>query len=110
MEFNVTLIPGDGIGPEIVREARKVLDRVAEKYSHRFTYKEVLMGGCFFCGRIAIKYISTTKNTIYPTNKRIDDAPPVACNNTISFLLDRIILCEPAEIYIIIYDMSDICN
>ena len=42
MEFNVTLIPGDGIGPEIVREARKVLDRVAEKYGHRFTYKEVL--------------------------------------------------------------------
>lgn len=46
MEFNVTLIPGDGIGPEIVRDARKVLDRVAEKYGHRFTYKEVLMGGC----------------------------------------------------------------
>ena len=46
MEFNVTLIPGDGIGPEIVLEARKVLDRVAEKYGHRFTYKEVLMGGC----------------------------------------------------------------
>ncbi len=46
MEFNVTLIPGDGIGPEIVREARKVLDKVAEKYGHRFTYKEVLMGGC----------------------------------------------------------------
>ncbi len=46
MEFNVTLIPGDGIGPEIVREARKVLDRLAEKYGHRFTYKEVLMGGC----------------------------------------------------------------
>ena len=46
MEFNVTLIPGDGLGPEIVREARKVLDRVAEKYGHRFTYKEVLMGGC----------------------------------------------------------------
>ena len=46
MEFNVTLIPGDGIGPEIVREARKVLDRVAEKYGHRFTYKEVIMGGC----------------------------------------------------------------
>lgn len=46
MEFNVTLIPGYGIGPEIVREARKVLDRVAEKYGHRFTYKEVLMGGC----------------------------------------------------------------
>ena len=38
MEFNVTLIPGDGIGPEIVREARKVLDRVAEKYGHLFTF------------------------------------------------------------------------
>ena len=46
MDCKITLIPGDGIGPEIVREARKVLDRVAEKYGHRFTYKEVLMGGC----------------------------------------------------------------
>mgnify|MGYP003036627991 CR=1 FL=1 len=42
MEFNVTLIPGDGIGPEIVREARKVLDRVAEKYGHRFTLRKCL--------------------------------------------------------------------
>ena len=46
MEYNVTLIPGDGIGPEIVREARKVLDKVADKYGHKFNYKEVLMGGC----------------------------------------------------------------
>ena len=46
MEYNVTLIPGDGIGPEIVREARKVLDKVAEKYGHKFNYTEVLMGGC----------------------------------------------------------------
>ena len=46
MVYNVTLIPGDGIGPEIVREARKVLDKVADKYGHKFNYKEVLMGGC----------------------------------------------------------------
>lgn len=45
MEFNVTVIPGDGIGPEIVTEAQKVLDKVAEKYGHRFHYTQVLMGG-----------------------------------------------------------------
>ena len=37
---------GDGIGPEIVEEAKKVLDRVAEKYHHEFTYEKLLMGGC----------------------------------------------------------------
>ena len=46
MEFNVAVIPGDGIGPEIVTEARKVLDKVADKYGHKFNYTEVLMGGC----------------------------------------------------------------
>lgn len=45
MEFNIALIPGDGIGPEIVREARKVLDAIGEKFGHKFSYKEVLMGG-----------------------------------------------------------------
>ena len=34
MGYNITLIPGDGIGPEIVREARKVLDRVGQVYGH----------------------------------------------------------------------------
>ena len=46
MDYNVTLIPGDGIGPEIVREAKKVMDRVGEVYGHCFQYKEILMGGC----------------------------------------------------------------
>ena len=46
MKFHIALIPGDGIGPEIVREARKILDKVAEKYDHKFTYEELLMGGC----------------------------------------------------------------
>ncbi len=46
MNYNVTVIPGDGIGPEIVREARKVMDKVGQVYGHRFDYTEILMGGC----------------------------------------------------------------
>ncbi len=45
MNYNIVVIPGDGIGPEIVREARKVLDAVGAKYGHEFKYEEVLMGG-----------------------------------------------------------------
>ena len=45
MEYMIASISGDGIGPEIVAEAKKVLDRVGAVYGHRFTYKEVLMGG-----------------------------------------------------------------
>lgn len=46
MDYNITLIPGDGIGPEIVREARKVLDKVGVRFGHEFNYTEILMGGC----------------------------------------------------------------
>lgn len=46
MNYNVTVIPGDGIGPEIVREARKVMDKVGQVYGHTFDYTEILMGGC----------------------------------------------------------------
>ena len=46
MGYKITLIPGDGIGPEIVGEARKVLDAVGKKYGHEFDYTEILMGGC----------------------------------------------------------------
>ena len=45
MKLNITCIPGDGIGPEIVAEAKKVLDKVAEVYGHKITYKDILMGG-----------------------------------------------------------------
>ena len=45
MECKIAVISGDGIGPEIVREAKKVLDVVADKYGHTFNYTEVLMGG-----------------------------------------------------------------
>ncbi len=46
MDCRVVIIPGDGIGPEIVREACKVLDRVGQVYGHSFSYTEILMGGC----------------------------------------------------------------
>ena len=46
MKKIIVTIPGDGIGPEIVREAVKVLKRVAEVYGHEFSFSEVLMGGC----------------------------------------------------------------
>ena len=46
MNYNVTVIPGDGIGPEIVKEARKVLDQVGKVFGHSFDYTEILMGGC----------------------------------------------------------------
>lgn len=46
MNFNIAVIKGDGIGPEIVTEAMKVMDKVAEKFGHTFNYTQVLMGGC----------------------------------------------------------------
>ncbi len=45
MDYRIALIHGDGIGPEIVNEAKKVLDRVCEVYGHHFTYTDVLLGG-----------------------------------------------------------------
>jgi 3-isopropylmalate dehydrogenase len=46
LNFKITLLPGDGIGPEVVAEAVRVLDTIANKYKHTFTYQERLMGGC----------------------------------------------------------------
>ena len=45
MEKNIAVIKGDGIGPEIVTEAMKVLDAIADKYNHKFNYTQILMGG-----------------------------------------------------------------
>ncbi|HEX6385185.1 MAG TPA: 3-isopropylmalate dehydrogenase [Anaerolineae bacterium] len=45
MEATITLLPGDGIGPEVVAEAKKVLQAVAHKYGHTFTFSERLAGG-----------------------------------------------------------------
>lgn len=45
MRADIILIPGDGIGPEIVREAKRVLEHVAKKFSHEFVFEEIDMGG-----------------------------------------------------------------
>lgn len=45
MKAKITLLPGDGIGPEVVTEARKVLAAVAAKYNHQFTFQEAIIGG-----------------------------------------------------------------
>ena len=45
MNYRIGVISGDGIGPEIVKEAKKVLDKVGEVYGHTFSYDEILMGG-----------------------------------------------------------------
>lgn len=46
MELKIALLPGDGIGPEIVGEAVKVLNSVAAKYGHTFNYTKALVGAC----------------------------------------------------------------
>jgi len=45
MELHITCIPGDGIGPEIVREAKKVLEKIAVVYGHKMVFEDILMGG-----------------------------------------------------------------
>lgn len=60
MNCKIGVISGDGIGPEIVREARKVLDRAAEKFGHRFDYTELLLGGA----SIDVHGVPLTEETI----------------------------------------------
>lgn len=45
-KYKIAVIPGDGIGPEIIKAGIKVLNKIAEKYNHQFEYEEVFMGGC----------------------------------------------------------------
>ncbi len=46
MKYNIAVIPGDGIGPEVVEQTLRVLDRVGAIYGHEFSCSEVLAGGC----------------------------------------------------------------
>lgn len=46
MNVNIAVIKGDGIGPEVVSQAMKILDAIGEKYGHTFNYQQILMGGC----------------------------------------------------------------
>ncbi len=66
MNFNVAVIPGDGIGPEIVAQAQKVLNKIGEKYNHNFNYTEVLLGGVSIdkCGvPLSDEALETAKNS-----------------------------------------------
>ena len=46
MKYNIAVIPGDGIGPEVTEQAKKTLNAIADVYDHTFIYKEALMGAC----------------------------------------------------------------
>ena len=60
MKLNITCIPGDGIGPEIVAEAKKVLDHVALQFGHEIVYTDILMGGA----SIDVHGVPLTEETI----------------------------------------------
>ena len=74
MEYNIAVVKGDGIGPEIVSEAMLVLDKVGEKFGHSFNFQEVLAGGC-----------SIDKNGIPLTDETIE-----ICKNADSVLLGAV--------------------
>ncbi len=46
MEYNIAVVKGDGIGPEVVDSAIEILDLIGERFNHKFIYKEALAGGC----------------------------------------------------------------
>ncbi len=46
MNIKLAVVKGDGIGPEIITEAEKVLDKIGEKFGHSFEYTDILAGGC----------------------------------------------------------------
>lgn len=60
MRLNIGIIKGDGIGPEVVTEAMKVLDKVGEVYGHEIVYTQLLMGGA----SIDVHGIPLTEETI----------------------------------------------
>ena len=46
MNYTIAAIPGDGIGPEVVREAALILQKIGEEFNHKFQIKYALAGGC----------------------------------------------------------------
>lgn len=60
MKLNIACIPGDGIGPEIVTQAKKILDRIADVYGHEIKYTDLLMGGA----SIDVHGVPLTEETI----------------------------------------------
>ena len=74
MDFNIAVMSGDGIGPEIVEEAKKVLDTVGKKYGHNFNFKDVLIGGISidtYGEPLTDETIEIAKNTVFFARKLI---------------------------------------
>lgn len=66
MKLNIVCIPGDGIGPEIVAQAKKVLEKVASVYGHEMVFTDILMGGASIdaCGEpLTQEAIDTAKSS-----------------------------------------------
>ena len=74
LQANIVLLPGDGIGPEVVRQARRVLDAVAAKFGHQFSFSEHSIGG------IAIDQ----------TGEALPDTTTVACKASDAILLGAV--------------------
>ena len=65
MEHRIGLIHGDGIGPEIVDEAKKVLDAVCTKYGHTFVYSKLLFARFIISIALIRKKIPSGSNLIH---------------------------------------------
>lgn len=91
MNFSIVTIPGDGIGPDIVREGCRALDAVGKKFGHTFTYKAVLAGGaaldaygeplpkesldaCIASDAVLLGAVGGPKWDVLPGNKRPEKA------------------------------------
>ena len=74
MKATIVLLPGDGVGPEVVREGRAVLDAVAARYGHSFTFAEHLIGGA----------------AIDATGRALPDATLAACESAHAILLGAV--------------------
>mgnify|MGYP002712963370 CR=1 FL=1 len=74
MTFQITVIPGDGIGPEVTTQSKKVLNAIAEKYGHTFVYEDAEMGAC----------------AIDRTGNPLPDATITSCKNSDAILFGAI--------------------
>jgi hypothetical protein len=96
LKKNIAVIAGDGIGPEIVAQARKVLDRVCEKYGHTFTYTDVLMGGC----SIDAYGVPLTDEVRYDSYRRAKEFFFPDCDKPCAFVCSSWLLYPGYENYI----------
>lgn len=74
MKYTIAVLPGDGIGPEVVRESKRVLTQVAEIFGHEFSFESALMGGC----------------AIDETGNPLPDATIDVCENADAILLGAV--------------------